>query len=173
MANLEALPTFGPGGLINVVVEAARGMAVKCQYESEFETFVLGKPLPHGLVYPFDWGFIPATKGGDGDPLDAMVLHDAACPVGCLIRCQPVAVLTLLQREKHKTKRNDRLLLRPAADKAGKEQRILTARLKRELEQFFEATTLGSGKKLTFQGWKGPSQVVAEVRKGAALSTKS
>lgn len=167
MANLEMLPTLGPGGLINVIVEAARGMAVKCQYDPQLETFVLGKPLPHGLVYPFDWGFIPSTRGEDRDPLDAMVLHDAACPVGCLIRCQPVAVLRLLQREKGETKRNDRLLLRPAADKAIKDQNPLTTRLKRELEQFFEATTLGSGKTLTFEGWRGPKQVEAEVRKGA------
>src|ERR1700709_51069 len=105
MPNLEALPALGPGGMGNVCVEASRGKTAKCKYESDPGTFVFGKPLPHGLVYPFDWGFIPSTLGEDGDPLDALVLHDAACPGGCLIRCQPVAVLSINQREKGKTRR--------------------------------------------------------------------
>lgn len=167
MADLHALPTLGPGGLINVVVEASRGATAKFTYDPDLQLFTFGKPLPHGLHYPFDWGFIPSTKGQDGDPLDAMVLHDAACPVGCLIRCQPVAALKIRQREKGKTKRNDRLFLRPAADKAMKEQDILTGRLKRELEQFFATTILGTGKTLIFEGWRGPDEVSKAVRQGA------
>ena len=88
MANLEALPTFDAEGAVHVIVEAPRSSRVKCKYDSDLGAFVLGKPLPHGVTYPFDWGFIPSTKGEDGDPLDALVLHDAACPVGCVIACR-------------------------------------------------------------------------------------
>ncbi len=165
MPTLET--AFGPGGMVHAIVEASRGMTAKCKYEPGHGIFAFGKPLPHGLAYPFDWGFIPSTKGGDGDPLDAFVLHDAACPVGGLIRCQPVAVLSILQREKGKSRRNDRFLLRPAADKAMREQHILTAQLKRELENFFSGVVLGSGKTLTFQGWHGPDRALAAIRKGA------
>jgi inorganic pyrophosphatase len=166
MADLEGLAPFGPGGTVHVVVEASRGMATKCKYEPELGVFLFGKPLPHGLVYPFDWGFIPSTLGEDGDPLDALVLHDAACPVGCLIRCQPVAVLSIEQREDGKRRRNDRFLLRPAADQAMKEQHVLTARLKLELENFFQGVVLG-GKTLAFQGWHGPDKALAAIHKGA------
>jgi inorganic pyrophosphatase len=167
MPNLETLPALGSGGMVHVIVEASRGMTAKCKYESGHGVFAFGKPLPHGLVYPFDWGFIPSTRGEDGDPLDALVLHDAACPVGCLIRCQPVAVLSIEQRQKGKKQRNDRFLLRPAADKAMKEQDVLTAQLKLELENFFEGVVLGSGKTLTFQGWHGPKMALAAIHKGA------
>jgi hypothetical protein len=67
-------------------------------------------PYTHGST-TIDWGFIP-SKGEHGEPLDAMVLRVAACPVGYLIRCQPIAVLKIRQREKGKTNRNDNLLFR-------------------------------------------------------------
>jgi inorganic pyrophosphatase len=167
MRNLETLSALGPGGLVHVIVEASRGMTAKCKYEPSPRIFVFGRPLPHGLLYPFDWGFIPSTQGGDGDPLDALVLHDAACPVGCLIRCQPLGMLSIAQRVEGKRQRNDRFLLRPAADKAMKQQHVLTARLKLELENFFKGVVLGSGKTLIFQGWHGPDKALAAIHKGA------
>jgi len=40
--------------------------------------FTLAKPLLAGLTYPYDWGFVPSTKAQDGDPLDVLIIHDAA-----------------------------------------------------------------------------------------------
>lgn len=165
MADPERLSALDGDGHVHVVVEASRGMRAKCKYDSELGLFVFGKPLPHGMAYPFDWGFIPSTKGEDGDPLDALVLHDAACPVGCLIACKPVAVLRVLQTEKGRKKRNDRFLLRPAADKAVSND-TLSGRLKREMEQFFRGVVLDTGKTLEFGPWQGPKQALAAIRKG-------
>jgi inorganic pyrophosphatase len=166
MADLQHLPAI-EGGKVHVVVEASRGMTAKCKYDPARGLFVLGKPLPHGLVYPYDWGFIPATKADDGDPLDAMVLHDAACPVGCLIECKPLAVLKLYQQEKGKdAERNDRFLLIPDADKSIKRD-VLSDRLKMELEQFFRAVVLGSGKTITLKGWAGAPAALKAIRKSA------
>jgi inorganic pyrophosphatase len=172
MADLENLSTFGPAGMVHVVVEASRGMTAKCKYDKALGLFVFGKPLPHGLIYRFDWGFIPSTQGGDGDPLDALVRPAAAGRVGGLIRCKPVAVLQVSQREAgEKAKRNHRFILRPAADQAMKERDILGARLKRELEQFFDGVSLGSGKTIRFLGWRGPSQALAAIRNSAGQFT--
>jgi inorganic pyrophosphatase len=165
MTNLARLPVFSTDGAVHVVVEASRGMRVKCKYDPELKTFVFGKPLPHGLAYPFDWGFIPATEGADGDPLDALVLHDAACPVGCLIQCRPVAVLRVLEQHKHERRRNDRFLLSPADDPAMEEQEILVPRLKRELESFFAAIATASGKRVEMLGWHGRKAALAAIEK--------
>jgi len=168
MADLERLPAI-IGDKVHVVVEASRGMTAKCKYDPERGLFVLGKPLPHGLIYPYDWGFIPGTKGDDGDPLDALVLHDAACPVGCLMECIPIAVLELKQKEKgKKAERNDRYLLIPDCDKAIKKD-ILSGRLKTELEQFFCAIVLGSGKTVTLKGWKDAGGALKAIRRAASL----
>jgi len=163
MPDLEQLKAT-QAGKVHVVVEASRGMTAKCKYDPERGMFVFGKPLPHGLVYPYDWGFIPGTRGGDGDPLDALVLHDAASPVGCLIECRLLAVLEIRQREKgKKPQRNDRFLLIPDADEAIRKD-ILTDRLKRELEHFFMGVVLDSGKSLTFLGWKGPRKAAEAIQ---------
>ena len=154
MSRLEKIPAIQKG-LVHVVVEASRGMTAKCKHDPKRGLFVLGKPLPHGLAYPYDWGFIPGTLADDGDPLDALVLHDAACPVGCLIECRPLAVLELEQKERGKrAQRNDRHILIPDPDKAIKTD-VLSDRLKQELEQFFHGVVLGSGKTLTLLGWRG------------------
>jgi inorganic pyrophosphatase len=167
MTKLDKLPAL-QDGKVHVVVEASRGMTAKCKYDPERGLFVLGKPLPHGLIYPYDWGFIPGTEGDDGDPLDALILHDAACPVGCLVECNPLAVLQLEQQEKGKKKqRNDRFLLLPDADKSVKKD-ILTARLKEELEQFFKAVVLGSGKTITPLGWKGATTALRAIKQAKA-----
>jgi inorganic pyrophosphatase len=164
MPRLDKLPTFRDGK-VHVVVEASRGMTAKCKYDPKRRLFVLGKPLPHGLVYPYDWGFIPGTRADDGDPLDALIVHDAACPVGCLVECNPIAILELEQKKDgEKGERNDRILLIPDCDKAVKKE-VLTARLKRELEQFFQATTLGSGKTISMLGWKKANVALRAIKR--------
>jgi inorganic pyrophosphatase len=167
MTRLDQLPAM-KNGKVHVVVEASRGMTAKCKYDPKLELFVLSKPLPHGLVYPFDWGFIPGTLGADGDPLDALILHDAACPVGCLVECNPLAVLEVEQQEKGKKKqRNDRFLFLPDKDKTVKKD-ILTAQLKRELGQFFQASVLHSDKTVTFLGWKDGAAALRAIKRQKA-----
>ncbi len=54
-------------------------------------------------------GFIPSTEAEDGDPLDVLMIHDAATYPGLLLRCIPIGVLEVLQITKSKKERNDRI----------------------------------------------------------------
>jgi inorganic pyrophosphatase len=78
MPNLLKLPTWAGDGAIHIVVETPRGARAKLTYDPVLKTFVLSKSLMLGLSYPYDWGFIPSTRADDGNPLDALVNHDAA-----------------------------------------------------------------------------------------------
>jgi len=78
MPNFLHLPPFTEDGDVYVVIETPRGSRAKFAWDPKLETFALSKSLLTGLSYPHDWGFVPSTKADDGDPLDIMVIHDAA-----------------------------------------------------------------------------------------------
>src|ERR1700716_3080389 len=71
----------------------------KKEFDPDLGAFTLSKSLILGLSYPYDWGFIPSTEGEDGDPLDALVLHDAAMAPGLVLKCKIIGVLQIQQRE--------------------------------------------------------------------------
>jgi len=73
MADLLTLPTFDHGEIFRVVVESPRGSTSKFKYDKDYGVIALSRPLPAGLSYPHDWGFVPSTLAPDGDPLDAII----------------------------------------------------------------------------------------------------
>jgi len=157
MANLSKLPTWAGQELVHVVVETPRGARAKLNYDPKLKTFVLSKSLLLGLSYPYDWGFIPSTRAEDGDPLDALVLHDVATAPGLVLKCKIIGVLEVLQSEKGKKAiRNDRLIAVPRdshREKADKDARDLPKPMRQEIEKFFVGL---ESKELKFLGWKGP-----------------
>ena len=66
--------------------------------------------LVSGITFPYDFGFIPATRAADGDPLDVLVLGEEPLFPGCLVTVLLVGVIQAEQTEHGKTFRNDRLL---------------------------------------------------------------
>src|SRR5205085_12439518 len=111
--NLAKLPAWAEQDIVHVVVETPRGARAKLNYDPKLKTFVLAKSLMLGLSYPYDWGFIPSTRAEDGDPLDAIVIHDAATCPGLVMRCKLLGVLETLQLTKHNRLRNDRVIAVP------------------------------------------------------------
>lgn len=53
------------------IIETQKGSSNKYAYDPEDRIFQLKKVLPAGMAFPYDFGFVPSTKGGDGDPLDS------------------------------------------------------------------------------------------------------
>src|SRR3954453_7575802 len=113
MTNLLKMPTWADDQFIYAVVETPRGSRCKLDFDPELRVFTLSKPLLVGLTYPYDWGFIPSTEADDGDPMDVMIIHDAATYPGLVLKCRPIGVLEIVQSSKGKEERNDRLFLVP------------------------------------------------------------
>jgi inorganic pyrophosphatase len=168
MPNLLKLPTWANKSCVYAVVETPRGSRAKLEYDSKLGVFTLAKPLLAGLTYPYDWGFIPSTKAQDGDPLDALIIHDAGTYPGLVMTCRPVGVLEIVQKENGKKERNDRLFVVP--DRSPFEGdladiRHLPKRARLELESFFEATNALEDKELKFVGWSGPAKAISIIKK--------
>src|SRR6202042_947014 len=167
MPNFLNLPPFTEDGDVHVVVETPRGSRAKFAYDPKLETFILSKSLLTGLTYPHDWGFVPSTKADDGDPIDIMVIHDAATFPGIVLTCRAIGILQIEQKTKGKTERNDRLFAVPRdshSEQALKDVSDLSKPIRQELEKFFKATDELEDKKLTILGWKGPKAAVQAIK---------
>ena len=77
----------------DVVVEVPKGSRNKYEWDAEQRVMRLDRQLFTATRYPTDYGFISATCGEDGDPLDALVILDEPTFPGCHIRCRAVGVL--------------------------------------------------------------------------------
>lgn len=80
---------------------------------------VLKKVLPVGLVFRFDFGFIPSTLAPDGDPLDAIVLSEMGLPATTVVLAR-VRIIKYKQTEKGRAERNDRIVVLPLDAKSRK-----------------------------------------------------
>jgi inorganic pyrophosphatase len=104
------LPLCNDDGEYLAVIEVAAGSRNKFKFEPQWGAFVLHKLLPLGASFPYDFGFLPGTRGEDGDPLDILVFMDESVPVGSVVPCRIVGIIQAEQTEKEKAVRNDRLL---------------------------------------------------------------
>jgi inorganic pyrophosphatase len=93
------------------VIEAVKGTRNKFKFDAKRQLFIHNNVLPAGASYPFDFGFIPGTKGDDGDPIDVLLLMDEPAFVGAVVPFRLVGAIEAEQREKDgEVVRNDRLL---------------------------------------------------------------
>src|SRR3981081_1891975 len=97
-------------GVCAAIIETPKGCRNKFDYDPDSNLFKLGGLLPEGMMFPFDFGFIPSTLGDDGDSLDIMVLLDAPAHVGCLIDVRIIGIIDAEQTEEGKTEKNSRLI---------------------------------------------------------------
>jgi inorganic pyrophosphatase len=79
MADLTSLPLQldDKTCICRAIIETPKGWRNKFDYDPDTGLFKLGGLLPEGMMFPFDFGFLPSTLGQDGGPLDVTVLADA------------------------------------------------------------------------------------------------
>ena len=172
MANLTSLPNqLDPeSGICRAIIETPKGSRNKFDYDPDSGLFMLGGLLPEGMMFPFDFGFIPATLGADGDPLDIMVLMDAPAHVGCLIQVRIVGVIAAEQVQDGKTETNDRLLgvAVHSYDHADLESiGDVSKTLLNQVEEFFVSYNKQRGKEFRITGTGGPKKAIQVIQSGA------
>lgn len=155
-------------GLLHVVVDTPRGSRNKYKYDEELGVWRLGKVLPLGACFPYDFGFIPSTRGGDGDALDILVLTESASFPGCVLTSRLIGVLKGDQTENGTTVRNDRLIGVVQTEFNPPIVRTLwklePQRL-HEIEHFFQSYNEMEGREYRSRGCGGPKQARRIVEK--------
>jgi inorganic pyrophosphatase len=170
MDKIARLAPFDSNGAVRVVVESPGGAAVKLKYDPQLGLMTLGRPLPLGLRYPCDWGFVPGTEAEDGDPVDAFVVADAPTFPGVVISCRLLGVIQADQDHPQRKGRvrNDRLVALPVtAPRAESLRRYadLPERVRAELEAFLLAAVQFEGKNVAIIGRAGPAAATALIER--------
>jgi inorganic pyrophosphatase len=155
--------------IIQVIIETPKGSRNKYAFDAKLRVFELKKVLPAGMNFPYDFGFVPSTLGGDGDPLDVLVLMDEPAFPGCVLKCRLIGIIEGQQESKKKTDRNDRIVAIEQdnhsyasvkhVDDLGKQFAL-------ELEDFFVNYHRLIGKKYQILGLRGPRAALRCIRHG-------
>lgn len=177
LSPFDSLPPFRDDGTVNVVVETPAGFRAKLKYEPKAGLFALGKFLPEGFSFPFDFGFVPGTLAADGDPLDVMLIAEAGSAPGCLVPARLLGALEAKERRRDgggkKPVRNDRILAIPLASRQYADlddlDRMPSA-LREQIEHFLTSYGVLEGKDVEIVGLKGAAGAAKLVR--AAIPKK-
>lgn len=170
MSNLEKIPNELDldEGTCRAVIETLKGDRQKFAYDAKTKHFKLNYLLPEGMVFPFDFGFIPGTQAEDGDPLDILILMDAPAHVGCILDVRILGVINAKQVDDGKTVENDRVVGAAVHSYEYPDRRALKdlgSAFLSQLETFFVSYNKQRGKKFKITGTGGPKKALAFIRK--------
>ena len=148
---------------VNVVIEIPRGSQNKYEYDHENHTIKLDRHLIVSMGYPAEYGFIPDTLGGDGDPLDALVLTEYPTFPGCLIESKILGMCLMTDENGEDAK----LLMVPTYDPHWKSATdigdVPKAVLDRISHFFTVYKDLDEGKWMKVERWVGRDEAHQEL----------
>ena len=120
--KIDAIPLGKkPPHDVNVIVEVPLGgEPIKYEMDKESGALVVDRFLYTPMFYPGNYGFIPHTLSGDGDPCDVLVANTRAVVPGAVMSVRPVGVMVMQDEggedekiiavpSRHLTKRYDRV----------------------------------------------------------------
>ncbi len=160
---------------LKIIVETPKGSSQKYDYDRESGFFELEKILPSGMVFPYDFGFIPNTLGEDGDPLDVIVVSEWVSFAGCRINVRLLGAMNAEQSEGNQVIRNDRYLVVPELSQVYKNIRSikdLSKKWLRDLEVFFVNYNREEGKEFKIINLAGPGESKKAIEKSRKVFKK-
>ena len=158
------------------IIETPKGCCNKFRYDRRSGLFMLAGLLPEGMMFPFDFGFIPSTLGEDGDPLDIMVMLDEPAHVGCLIEVRIIGIIMATQTEKGRIERNDRLLgvaVHSYARAHLTSVKDVSSKLLEQVEEFFISYNRQRNKIFKIKNIGGPKKALKFLKAGMQAFKKA
>ncbi|WP_434778339.1 inorganic diphosphatase [Neisseria sp. Ec49-e6-T10] len=168
--NLSAI---GPGKSMpddfNVVIEiSAHSDPVKYEFDKDSGALFVDRFMGTSMMYPANYGFVPQTLSGDGDPVDVLVVTPFPLPPGVVVRCRALGMLKM-----EDDGGVDAKLVAVPVEKLCpmygtiKSLEDLPQLLRDQMIHFFEHyKDLEKGKWVKIQGWDGIEAATKELEDG-------
>ncbi|MEN9219250.1 MAG: inorganic diphosphatase [Thermostichales cyanobacterium BF4_bins_65] len=170
--DLARIPAQPKPGVLNILIEIPGGCKNKYEFDKELGCFALDRVLYASVRYPYDYGFVPNTLAGDGDPLDGMVMMDEPTFPGCVIAARPLGMLQMIDGGDP----DEKLLCVPAKDPRYAGYKSLSDvpqhRLD-EIAEFFATYKRLEKKETLIQGWQGLEATEAVIAASLANFSKA
>jgi inorganic pyrophosphatase len=158
------------------VIETPKDSHHKYDYEPKLQAFQLKKTLPEGMTFPLDFGFVPSTRAGDGDPVDILVLLDFPATMGAVVHVRLLGGIKAEQKGQGEDwARNDRLIAVAGHSKTLADLKTLDDLRPQQLDQlieFFEQYNKLEGKKFRHLGNCDAKEAAALLRAGMKKAKK-
>jgi len=155
----------------NVIIEIPMNAdPIKYEVDKETGAIFVDRFMGTAMHYPCNYGYVPQTIAGDGDPVDVLVITPFALIPGVVVRCRAIGVLNMTDEGG-----SDAKVLAVPVDKIlpiykhwQKPEDMNELRLQ-QIQHFFEHyKDLEKGKWVKVDGWAGPDEAKAEIMAGVA-----
>ncbi|MGI1680079.1 MAG: inorganic diphosphatase [Cellvibrionaceae bacterium] len=151
---------------INVIIEIPlNGDPIKYEVDKDSGAIFVDRMLGTSMHYPCNYGYVPHTLCGDGDPVDVLVIMPLALIPGSVVRCRPIGVLKMTDESGEDAK-----IIAVPVEKVTKlyrgidSVRQLPEITLNQIAHFFEHyKDLEEGKWVKIEGWDGPVTAREEI----------
>jgi inorganic pyrophosphatase len=164
--RIEAIPSGkNPPEDVNVIIEVPiGGEPIKYEMDKAAGTLFVDRFLHTSMRYPGNYGFVPHTLSGDGDPIDVLVCNTRALVPGCVINVRPIGVLKM----EDNSGKDEKIIAVPSPKLTLRYEKVkdytdLPEITLKQIEHFFEHyKDLEPGKWVKIFGW-GDSKEAGEL----------
>ena len=153
--------------IINTVIEIPKKSQNKYEYDEEMDEIKVDRVLHSSMHYPLDYGFIPGTRGDDGDHLDVLLVISSEIFPGCMVSARPIGVADM-EDENGQDWKIVAVAERDPRLEEVQELEDLGEHFKKEVQHFFEEYKRLENKKVKFKKWLGKNEAYEIIKNGKA-----
>ncbi|MBZ6075564.1 inorganic diphosphatase [Microvirga puerhi] len=174
--RLDAIPIGkNPPEDVNVIIEVPLGgEPIKYEMEKESGALFVDRFLYTAMRYPGNYGFIPHTLSGDGDPCDVLIANTRAIIPGAVMNVRPVGVLVM----EDNAGEDEKIIAVPSHALTQRYDRVVTYTdlpeiTLKQIEHFFEHyKDLEPGKWVKIIRWGDAEDAKRLIREGIERAKK-
>lgn len=153
---------FGTAEQFNAVIEVPIGSHNKYEYNNELDAITLDYVFNKDFHWPFNYGYVPQTHGGDGDPLDVFILTAYPLEIGTVVQARPIGMIELMDRGEE----DNKILAVPVKDRGHEKYQTvedLPKEIITEFRHFFKNLASEKRKELHIVDFHSKERAVQEL----------